>query len=100
MSGNTHADGTPEWRKPRVIGPRAVGPRALAPTAAAPVAVAACAVGALAVGAVAIGRLAVDRAVVRQLEAGDVRIRSLTVDRLEVAGRTWPDAPSGERAGG
>ncbi|WP_199257018.1 hypothetical protein [Tomitella fengzijianii] len=81
-----------ELRRPHLIGPRAAGPRALGPTAAAPLALAACAVGALAVGAVAIGRIAVGKAVVRELEAGDVHIRSLTVERIEVAGETWPKA--------
>jgi len=77
-------------RGAQVIGPTAMGPRALGPTVAAPVALAACAVGAVAVGAMAIGRLAVAKAVVRELEAGDVRIRSLAVDHLEVAGERWP----------
>jgi hypothetical protein len=55
-------------------------------------AVGAAAVGALAVGAVAIGRVVVGKAVLRQLEAGEVRIRSLSVDEFRIGGREFrPD---------
>jgi hypothetical protein len=55
--------------------------------AAGAIATALVALGAGAVGAMAIGRLAIGKAAVRQLQAGDVHIRSLSVDELRVAGR-------------
>jgi hypothetical protein len=54
----------------------------------------ATALGAVAIGALAIGRLAIGRAVVRHLEAGQVHIRSLTVDELRLAGRPWQPSPT------
>lgn len=59
-------------------------------------AVGAAALGAFAVGALAIGRLAVAKAVIKELEAGRVHLRSLTVDELHVAGASWPPASSDE----
>ena len=76
--------------RPRVVGPVAVGPVAVASLALGSLAIGAVAVGAIAVGAVAIGRLVVRKAVLRELEAGNVHIRTLAVDELEVGGRRWP----------
>ena len=70
-----------------VTGAEIVGPRLLGPAAMAPLSLAACAVGAL-----AIGRVAIANAVIRKLSAGEVEIRWLKVQELEVSGRRWPEA--------
>ncbi len=73
-----------------VTGGQISGPRILGPTAMAPLAIAACAIGAL-----AIGRLAIANAVNKKLQAEEIEIGSLTVDRLEVGGQRWPVPPAG-----
>jgi hypothetical protein len=43
----------------------------------------------------AIGRLAIANAVIRKLRAEEIEIGSLKVRELEVAGRRWPENPTG-----
>jgi hypothetical protein len=42
------------------------------------------------VGALTVGRIAIANAVIRKLNAGEVEIRTLRVQELEVGGRQWP----------